>query len=67
MNKHDLARRDALVRTLAKAKELAENARVHLIANDREQEDIEAMSNASALAEKALEVLGAKTPEGAII
>ncbi|MFD1954271.1 hypothetical protein ACFSL6_08795 [Paenibacillus thailandensis] len=40
MNKHDQARRDALIKTLVKAKEQAETASLYLTANNRDPEDI---------------------------
>ncbi len=43
MNKHDQKRRDNLIKTLKKAEEQAEMARLYLVANKRDQEDIVAM------------------------
>ena len=59
MNKHDQRRKDGLVMTLSKAKEQAETARVYLIANEREMEDIADVSLALEHIEIALEHLGA--------
>lgn len=58
-NRHDQARRDTLVKTLAKAKEQAENAHLYLVANERPFEDIAVVSDAMEHIDIALEKLGA--------
>ncbi len=62
MNKHDQSRKDALIKTLAKAKEQAETAGIYLSANNRDMEDI--MNNNLVLEhiDNALEKLGALVP-----
>lgn len=40
ISKHDQQRKDDLIKTLVKAKEQAETARLYLIANDRDIEEI---------------------------
>jgi hypothetical protein len=62
MNKHDQNRKDALVRTLCKAKEQAEIARLYLTVNNRDEADIAAASLALEHIEIALEHLGAAVP-----
>ena len=64
MNKHDQSRRDALIKTLAKAKEQAETAKLYLVANNRSQEDIAAAHDALEHIDIALERLGAIVPAG---
>lgn len=60
MNKHDQSRRNSLIKTLQKAREQAETAKMYLIANNREQDDIAATHLALEHIEIALEHLGAK-------
>lgn len=60
MNKHDQIRKDGLIKTLRKAKEQAETARMYLIANERDQEDIAAACLSLEHIEIALLHLGAK-------
>lgn len=63
MNKHDQVRKDSLVKTLIKAKEQAETAKLYLTVNERDSEDIEAAALALEHVEIALEQLGALVPE----
>ncbi|WP_157273374.1 hypothetical protein [Paenibacillus sp. oral taxon 786] len=60
MNKHDQSRRNSLIKTLNKAREQAETARMYLIANERDPEDIAATSLALEHIEIALSHLGVK-------
>ncbi|WP_308637701.1 hypothetical protein [Paenibacillus silvisoli] len=62
MNKHDQARKDALVKTLCKAKEQAETAKLYLVTNDRDADDVAAAALALEHVEIALEHLGALVP-----
>ncbi|AZN43373.1 hypothetical protein [Paenibacillus albus] len=62
MNKHDQSRKDALIKTLIKAKEQAETAKLYLSVNNRDTEDIAAASVALEYVEHALEQLGALVP-----
>lgn len=57
MNTYDQRRKDALVRTLQKAKEQAEIARMYLVTNEREPTDITAACDALEHIEIALERL----------
>jgi len=62
MNIHDQARKDALIKTLIKAKEQADTARTYLVAHDRDPEDI--MTNGVVMEhiDNALEQLGTLVP-----
>ena len=62
MTHHDQARKDALVKTLAKAKEQAETMRLYLTVNDRDPADSYAANDALEHVENALERLGALVP-----
>ena len=55
MNTHDQRRKDALVRILRHAQEQAETARMYLIANQRDPEDVAAVLDALEHIELALE------------
>lgn len=59
MNKHDQSRKDALVRSLCKAKEQADTALIYLNANNRDMEDILTVNDALEHIDIALERLGA--------
>lgn len=61
-NKHDLARKEALIQALSKAKDQADNALLYLTVNDRTVEDVDAAAEARWHIEQALERLGAKVP-----
>ncbi|CAM3745178.1 hypothetical protein COLU111180_06345 [Cohnella lubricantis] len=63
MTRHDQARRDALVKTLVKAKEQAETAALYLTANDRDPEDIMTTAVVIEHIDIALEQLGALVPQ----
>ncbi|MBU5442058.1 hypothetical protein [Paenibacillus sp. MSJ-34] len=58
MNKHDKSRKDSLIKALNKAKEQAETARLYLIANERDPEEIAAACLALEHIEIALSHLG---------
>ncbi|MDR9503390.1 hypothetical protein RI662_03620 [Brevibacillus agri] len=60
MNKHDQSRRNSLIKTLKKAQEQAATARMYLVANERDSEDIAATCLALEHIEIALSHLGAK-------
>lgn len=62
MNKHDQHRKDALIKTLCKAKEQAETARIYLEVNNRDQEDIFVAHDVLEHIDIALERLGAAVP-----
>jgi hypothetical protein len=59
-NKYDRQRRDQLLKTLAKAKEQAENAALYLTANERPIEEVYAVEDALEHITIALEHLGVK-------
>ncbi|NOU63159.1 hypothetical protein GC096_03745 [Paenibacillus sp. LMG 31461] len=59
MNKHDQSRKDALIKTLCKAKEQAETAILYLSANNRDMEDIISAKLTLEYIEISLERLGA--------
>jgi hypothetical protein len=62
MNRHDKARKDDLIKTLAKAKEQAETAGLYLTANNRDPEDIMTTAVVIEHIDIALEQLGALVP-----
>lgn len=62
MTRHDKARRDALIKTLAKAKEQAETAALYLTANNRDPEDIMTTAVVIEHIDVALEMFGALVP-----
>lgn len=64
VNKHDQSRKDGLIRTLCRAKEQAETARMYLVANQRDPDDIAAVNLALEHIDIALEHLGAAVSTG---
>lgn len=62
VNKHDKRRKDALVRTLQKAKEQAETMGLYLSVNEKDLSIINAASDALEHIEIALEQLSAPVP-----
>ena len=62
ISKEDQKRKDALIKTLTKAKEQADTARLYLIANDRNLDDIYAAADVADHIDNALERLGAHVP-----
>lgn len=61
-SKHDQQRKDALVKTLVKAKEEAETTQLYLAANDRDPEEVMNVSLVLEHIDVALERLGALVP-----
>lgn len=59
MNKHDQSRKDALLKTLIKAKELAGTAALYLSVHNQDMNDIFAVNDALEHIDIALERLGA--------
>jgi len=63
-NKHDQRRRDAVVKTLAKAEEQLREAALYLVTNERPADEIYAVNDAHEHVLIALERLGVNVDDG---